>query len=67
MVASKFYKAKIFNKIRVSQEWSRLTDSFLGLQKEACRSFKFLEVLRIFSGPKLRSKLSKNWKITCPT
>jgi hypothetical protein len=38
----------------------RLTDSFLGLQKEACRSFKFSEVLRIFSGPKVRTKLSRN-------
>jgi hypothetical protein len=36
------------------------------LQKEACRSFKFSEVLRIFSGPKLRSKLSRNLKTTYP-
>jgi hypothetical protein len=30
------------------------------LQKEACHSFKFSEVLRISNGPKPRSKLSKN-------
>jgi hypothetical protein len=42
------------------EESSRSIDSFLGLQKEVYHSFKFSEVLRTFSGLKLRRKLSKH-------
>jgi hypothetical protein len=48
---------------KLTGELPLLIDSFPELQREACLSFKFSEVQRTFSGPNLRSKLSKSSKI----
>jgi hypothetical protein len=50
-----------------SLPFSQVLNRFItGPRKEVCHSPKFSDVLRTFSGPKLRSKPSKNLKTTCP-
>jgi hypothetical protein len=51
---------------KLKGELPHSTSSFPGPRKEVCLSFKSSEVQRTFSGPKLKSKLSKNSKTTCP-